>query len=337
MPNKYSAAHKKPQGPGDARPTALQIVEDEGLVNKLGDKVFVVTGTSSGIGIDTAVALAATGATVYCTARNVAKAEAALGPHRAGVSGKLEVVELDNGSLASVREGAAEILRRSGGQVNVLVCNAGIMRVPTVERTTDGFESQFGTNHVAHFLLFMLLKDALLRSSTPAFNSRVVALSSSGHREGPARVADGDYDFSKGDYSPTLGYGQSKTANIWMANHIDRLYGSQGLHATSVMPGGIATGLQVHIQDQMEALKDMPEILSMMKSCPQGAATSVWAAVAKEWEGKGGKYLENVDVAPLKTEKTFFESTVGYLPHAYDEESEKKLWADSLKMVGLEA
>lgn len=112
-------------------------------------------------------------------------------------------------------------------------------------KTKDGFETQFGTNHVAHFLLFQLLKPTLLASATPEFPSRVVSVTSFGHRAGPVRFDD--YNFEKGEYNPFAAYGQSKTANIWFANEIERRYGSKNLHATSNHPGGIKSGLQVHV------------------------------------------------------------------------------------------
>ncbi len=179
MPSKYAEVHKPENlaGPGDARPTALQIIEDEGLVNKMTDKVFLVTGASAGIGIETGRALAATGGKVFLTVRDMKKgAEACksfLEP------GRVELLEMDNTSLESVRSAAKAFLGKSD-RLNVLVNNAGIMATP-YEITKDGFESQFETNHLAHFLLFGLLKDTLIKSSTPEFHSRVVNVSSSGH------------------------------------------------------------------------------------------------------------------------------------------------------------
>lgn len=173
--SRYHAAHDATSGPGDARPTAMQVVQDEGLLNALPDKTVLVTGTSSGIGIPTVEALAATGATVFCTARNLAKGRDALA--HVLKPGKVELIEMDNESLGSVRRGADEFLRRSGGKLNVLVANAGIMACPEA-KSGDGHELQFATNHLAHFLLFQTVKDSLLRCSTGEFNSRVVLLSS---------------------------------------------------------------------------------------------------------------------------------------------------------------
>jgi NAD(P)-dependent dehydrogenase (short-subunit alcohol dehydrogenase family) len=228
------------------------------------------------------------------------------------------------------------LLQRSK-QLNILILNAGIMACPD-SRTKDGFETQFGTNHLGHFLLFELLKETLLASSTPAFNSRVVSLSSSGHRQSP--ILFDDLDLSKGGYEPFKAYGQSKTANIYLANEIERRYGSQGLHATSVMPGGIFTELARHvvITDPafVERLMKSDVVKKVMKNAEQGAATTVCAAIGKEWEGKGGKYLEDCRVAPATDPSNTVPMAPGYADHAYDEAAAQKLWDVSLQLVGLE-
>ena len=326
MTGKYSEAHKTAnlRGPGDARPTALQIIKDEGLEGKMTDKVFIVTGASSGIGTETGRALAATGGKVFLTARNVGKCKEAcksfLEP------GRVELLEMDNNSLDSVRAAARAFLAKSD-KLNVLVNNAGIMAAPYM-KTADGFESQFGTNHLAHFLFFILLKDTLLASSTPQFHSRVVNVSSSGHMAG--EVQFGDYDFEKTDYTPFAGYGQSKTANIYMANRVETQYGSKGLHGLSLHPGGIWSGLQKFIPPEtMAQWKSRPNVENILKSTEQGAATTALAAVGKEYERKGRLYLEDCGIAG-PTE----DGSAGYMPYAFDEEKEARLWTDSLKMVG---
>jgi NAD(P)-dependent dehydrogenase (short-subunit alcohol dehydrogenase family) len=205
-------------------------------------------------------------------------------------------------------------------------------------KTKDGFETQFGTDHVAHFYLFQLLKDALLRSSTPSFPSRVVSVSSIGHRAGPVRFED--YNFQEpNSYNEWVAYGQAKTANIYMANEIERRYGSKGLHATSLHPGGIATGLQVHVDPEVAKGWDSPEVRNYMKSPEQGAATSVYAALSEEWANKGGRYLSNcVEQGPWEPKDPNQPVSIdhdGYREWAYNEEGEKRLWRDSLKMVGL--
>jgi NAD(P)-dependent dehydrogenase (short-subunit alcohol dehydrogenase family) len=236
----YFAAHQNPTGPEDARPTALQIIKDNELESDLKDKVIVITGCSSGIGIETARALSATGATLFLTARNRLKAETVLSDILQ--PGRVTLVAMENGSLESVRTAARAILAASNNQVNILINNAGIMAVPDLQLTEDGNELRLGTNHLAHFLLFQLFKPALLAASTPAFNSRVVNVSSCGHRVHKLNASD-NYNFEKGDYNPWSAYGQSKTANVYMANEIERRYGSRGLHALSLHPGGIDTPL----------------------------------------------------------------------------------------------
>jgi len=330
--DKYGPSHKDAVGPGDARPTALQIIQDNNMAGALKGKTILITGVSSGIGIDTAIALAETGADLFLAARNLKKAEEALKDvlAQAGKNGRgrAELLEMDMNSLDSVRKAAAEFRTKSSG-LSILVCNAGIMAVPQLEKTADGFESQFGTNHLAHFLLFWKLKDLLLASSTKEFNSRVVAVSSSGHRAG--EVQFGDYGFEKTPYSPWGGYGQSKTANIYMANEIERRYGSKGLHANSLMPGGIMTGLQVHVPKEV---KEGWKHMKGMKSTEQGAATTVLAAIGKDWEGVGGKYLDNCQEAPEIVKSSGATMEPGYAAYAMDQAKAAMLWEDSLVMVG---
>lgn len=331
MTTRYAEAHatSKLAGPGDARPTALQIIKDNDLEGKLQDKVIIVTGTSSGIGIETVRALKATGAKIYATARNLDKAREAL--KDLIEPGKVELLLLDTSSLASVRAAAKEFLSKES-QLNLLVNNAGIMAVPELTITPDGFESQFETNHLGHFLLFQLLKPTLLASSTPSFHSRVVNVSSIGHRQSPIQFDDLNLS-GPGVYTPFGAYGQSKTANIYMANEIERRYGAQGLHAWSLHPGGIDTALQVHVD--FSALKDMPEIQRIMKSPPQGAATTVLAAIDKELEGKGGKFLDDTQVCPPADPNVGMDlSAPGYGAWVYDVDAAKKLWEVSNKLVG---
>ncbi|KUJ06805.1 short chain dehydrogenase [Mollisia scopiformis] len=336
MPGKYAAVHgpENENGPGDARPTALQIIKDEGLEGKMSDKVFLVTGTSAGIGPETGRAFAATGGKVFMTVRDLKKGEEAcksfLEP------GRVELLEMDNQNLDSVRKAAQNFLSKSN-KLNVLVCNAGIMAAP-YQKTKDGFESQFQTNHLSHFLLFQLLKDTMLKSSTPDFHSRVVTVSSTGHAAG--EVQFGNYDFSDGkDYTPWGGYGQSKTANIYMTNEIENRYAEKGLHGISLHPGGIWSGLQKFVAPEtMAEWKARPNVDKHIKSYEQGAATSVYAAVGKVFEKKGRLYLVDCDVESPKTngkEGAIDDTRQGYSPHIFDKEKEARLWEDSLKMVGV--
>lgn len=182
-------------GPSDSRPTGLQVVKDEGLIGAMSDKVVLITGVSSGMGPNTVRAMASTDATVFATARNLDKAREALGSSLE--TGRVHLLFMEQTDLSSVRACAAEFCKRSGNKLNILINNAGVMRTPE-GRTKDGFELQFGTNHLSHFLLFYLLKDTLLASSTPDFYSRVVNVSSSAHRFSPVRFdnlsLEGEYD-----------------------------------------------------------------------------------------------------------------------------------------------
>lgn len=282
--SRYASVHKNPQGPGDACPTALQIIKDNDLLNALSGKVALITGISSGIGAETAKALAATGMRVIGAVRNLQKAQRTLGD--ALKPGSLELVQLDMNSLDSVRACAKEVLARTD-KLHVFIANAGIMMTPE-GKTADGFELQFGTNHLAHFLLFQLLKPTLLASGTAAYASRVIALSSVGHQTG--EIQFDNINFENGTYDSFLAYAQSKLAPIYTANEIERRYGAQNLHAWSVMPGGIWSGLQVNLPEQMrEMWKADKEFMKGWKSTEQGAATTVWGAVEKELEGQRGK------------------------------------------------
>ena len=332
MTTRYAEAHLPSNlgGPGDARPTALQIIKDNNLEGALSDKVVLITGCSSGIGIETARAIKATGAKIYATARNLEKGRAALGDLLE--SGKFELLQLDTADFASVRACAHAFLAKENN-LNIVINNAGVMAVPDRELTKDGNEIQFQTNHLGHFLLFQLLKPTLLASSTPEFNSRVVNVSSIGHRQ--SRVIFDDLTFDKaGAYTPFGAYGQSKTANIYMSNEIERRYGPSGLHSWSLHPGGIDTGLQIHFD--LSEMKARPEIARVMKSVPQGAATSVLAAVDKELEGKGGKYLDDCAICPVaKPEEEAVLEAAGAASWCYDVEDAKKLWEVSCKILGV--
>jgi NAD(P)-dependent dehydrogenase (short-subunit alcohol dehydrogenase family) len=205
-------------------------------------------------------------------------------------------------------------------------------------KTKDGFETQFGTNHLSHFLLFQLLKPILLASSSSSFHSRVISVASTGHRVSPIRFED--INFEKEQYNPWLAYGQSKTANVYLANEIERRYGKEGLHGLSLHPGGIATGLGKHVaeEDQKAQGWDSPEVRKLLRSAEQGAATTVYAAISKEWEGRGGRYLSNcIEQGPQEVDVAIgLGGGDGYSAWAYDEDASRRLWTESLKMVGLE-
>lgn len=332
MTDRYAEVHQPANlnGPGDSRPTAQQIIEDNNLRDALPDKVILITGCSSGIGIETARALKSTGAKIYVTVRNPQKAQDVLADLIE--PGKSEVLVCDQNSLSSVESCAKEFLSKEK-TLNILINNAGIMANPTRDLTLDGHEAQFGVNYLSHFLLFHRLKSTLLASATPSFPSRIVNVSSSGHRTAP--INWDDYRFDKPDtYNGWKAYGQSKTAMIYMANEIDRRYKSQNLRAFSLHPGGIWTGLQIHMANK-EELQANPEVQRSMKSVQQGAATTVWAAVGRELEGMGGVYLDDCQVA-RKAVKGGGLGMAGYAEWAYDEEGEGRLWRDGCGILGVE-
>ncbi|KAL7760619.1 hypothetical protein ACKLNR_010709 [Fusarium oxysporum f. sp. zingiberi] len=328
----YAEEHLRPNGPSDARPTALRVVRDLKLDGKLEGRVFVVTGGTSGIGHQVARAIHATGADLYITGRDSNKGESvATELAEDGRPGRVVFVQIELDSLASVRDGAAEILEKSGGKVNVLINNAGIMMCP-YEKTKDGFESQFGINHLGHFQLFYKLKSALLSSATPEYASRVVNLTSSGHRLAP--LDTDDYNITK-DYTPFKGYGASKTANIYFSNEIERRYGSQHLNAYSTHPGMTITNIGQYLDSETaKAFSTFPGAKQITKEAAQGAAVPVLAALSQELEGKGGLYLEDCRQSGRAEGVNPIEHPYGYASWIEDEDSQRKLWVESLALVG---
>ncbi|KAF2469911.1 uncharacterized protein BDR25DRAFT_326024 [Lindgomyces ingoldianus] len=242
---RYAAVPKHSKGPGDAQPTAMQIVKDNDL-----------------------------------------EGQEALGEHLE--PGKLDLL-LDLNSLAFVRSFAADFLEKSHGQLNILINNAGVMATP------EGC----------------------------AFNSRVVCVSSMGHRYNEINFDNLNLE---GEYEPNKAYSQSKVANIYMANQTERRYSARSLHGLSLHPGGIwdGSGRQVHVADLAEE----------WKKTPGGAATTMWAAIGRVWERKGGKYLENCQVpGPVRDGYYFLED--GYETWAYDQAKEERLWKVSCELVGV--
>jgi NAD(P)-dependent dehydrogenase (short-subunit alcohol dehydrogenase family) len=303
----------------------------------LSGKRILVTGVSAGLGVETARTLVAHGAYVVGTARDLAKAEfAAQGVHAdARSQGKLELIELDLASLASVRRCADRLLER-GEQFDVVIANAGVMACP-FGLTEDGFETQFGTNHLGHFVLVnriaSLIKDG----------GRVVNLSSAGHRFSDVDLDDPN--FERTEYTEFGAYGRSKTANILFAVEFDRRHQHRDVRATAVHPGGIKTELVRHIytddasfqrridevNEQHKAAGKPPYVL---KTVPQGAATTVWAGVVADANEVGGTYCENCHVAELLTESELSAVSEGIRPYALNAERAKALWAKSEEMVG---
>jgi NAD(P)-dependent dehydrogenase (short-subunit alcohol dehydrogenase family) len=300
----------------------------------LSGKRVLVTGVSAGLGVETARALAAHGAQVVGAARDLAKAEAATAPVRAQAEkgGGIELIELDLASLASVRA-CADKLVADGRPFDLVIANAGVM-VPPFGHTADGFETQFGTNHLGHFVLINRI------ASLIAPGGRLVNLASSGHRFSDVDLDDPN--FERTDYEPWAGYGRSKTANVLFAVEFDRRHKDRGVRAVAVHPGGIATELGRHIGS--EAIEQMMKQLNadlaaegrppfQWKTIPQGAATSVWAGVVAPAEDVGGRYCENCHVSTV-TDGPINPATEGVRSYALDPDRAKALWAKSEEMVG---
>jgi NAD(P)-dependent dehydrogenase (short-subunit alcohol dehydrogenase family) len=302
-----------PLGP---RSTALEALEGRDLSGRNA----LVTGGASGIGIETVRALAAGGADVTVAARNTRAASSLVATLQQELpAASLQVLSLDLASLASARHAAAAVLERDQ-PLHILVNNAGVMATP-FERTTDGFELQFGTNHLGHFVFTMGLLPALQRAE----GARVVSLSSLAHRRSPFIPEDPNYLHR--EYDRWGAYGQSKTANALFAVGLTQRFGGAGIFSNAVMPGGILTGLQKHLtSEEQQALGWIDadgQQNSRFKTPAQGASTSIWAAVAPELEGVGGRYLEDCAIAePMDPELPYR----GVMPYALDPDMADTLW-----------
>lgn len=304
---------------------------------RLDGKRVLVTGVSAGLGVETARALAAHGAHVVGAARDLKKAERATAEVReaaAAGGGSLELVELDLASLASVRA-CADALLAAGQFFDLVIANAGVMATP-FGKTVDGFETQFGTNHLGHFVLINRIAP-LLRPG-----SRVVNLSSAGHRY--AQADPEDVNFEKTAYEPWVSYGRSKTANILFAVEFDRRHKERGVRATAVHPGGIATELTRHLPDgwaeeriaQINAQRAASGLGPFeWKTIPQGAATTVWAAVVGKADAVGGSYCEDCHVSPVvDSTAQIMGMGGGVYDYAVDPAKAAALWAKSEELVG---
>jgi NAD(P)-dependent dehydrogenase (short-subunit alcohol dehydrogenase family) len=298
----------------------------------LGGKTALMTGANSGIGLDGARALAAAGARVVVTAKDRAKVDETLATLRAEVPGAaFEGVELELASLASVRA-AADRVRAIAPKLDMLIANAGIMFAP-FGRTADGFESQFGVDHLGHFVFVCRLAPSLL-AAAPA---RVVSVSSSAHMFSDIRYEDPNWE--RTPYEKFLAYSQAKTANILFALALDKRLAGRGVRAFSCHPGGIRTNLMRFMdadditgvgQTYSRTATGEPVTYKLpLKTIPQGAATSVWGAVSPELDGKGGLFLTDCQIAPPGTG-----DRVGYMPYAVDPANAERLWSLSEQMVG---
>jgi NAD(P)-dependent dehydrogenase (short-subunit alcohol dehydrogenase family) len=303
----------------------------------LHSKRILVTGVSAGLGVETARSLTAHGAHVVGAARDLTKAEAAITEVRkaaAANGGSFELIELDLASLKSVRACADKLLTKNE-PFDVIIANAGVMATP-FSLTMDGFETQFGTNHLGHFVLVNRIAH-LIRTG-----GRLINLSSSGHRY--SNVDLQDPNFERTPYEPFVAYGRSKTANILFAVAFDERHRKRGVRATAVHPGGIKTELGRHIDpsriqgiiDQMnKQLAAEGKAPFHWKAVPQGAATSVWAGVVASADEIGGRYCENCHIGNVVPDDvTISAISEGVRGYALDPKNAEALWKKSEELVG---
>jgi len=305
-------------------------------INLRGKRIFV-TGVSAGLGVETARSLAAHGAHVVGAARDLEKAEAATAQVRKDAEandGSFDLVALDLASLKSVRA-CAEGLLKKGEPFDVVIANAGVMATP-FGYTLDGFETQFGTNHLGHFL-FVNRIAPLIRAG-----GRLINLSSAGHRI--SNVDLQDPNFERTPYDPLVAYGRSKTANILFAVAFDQRHRKRGVRAAAVHPGVIQTELGRYMDPSL--LQNLTQQIDKQltaegkgpfqwKTIPQGAATSVWAGVVAPADEIGAKYCENCHVGHIAPDHvTITGVSEGVRGYALDPKNAEALWKKSEEMVG---
>lgn len=340
--------HDVPMGtPSDRRTFDRSTTTEEVLDGvDLHGRRAVVTGAASGLGFESARAMAAHGAAVTVVARNPERAWGAAEQLRQLVPGAdVEAGVADLGDLATIRAFADDFLGRHD-RIDVLLNNAGVMACP-FGRTTDGFETQFGTNHLGHFLLTSRLMPAVLAAPSP----RVVTLSSAGHSRSDVDLEDPNFESTQ--YSPWLAYGRAKTANALFARELATRYGGRGLLSYSVHPGGIVTELGRHLNQELidemlsfadersdqaarrrgDGATDDSEPRGMrFKSVNAGAATQVWAATSDDPEllSHNGAYLADCGLGVLDADP----GANGFRPYLLDDDTAAALWSLSEDLVG---
>jgi NAD(P)-dependent dehydrogenase (short-subunit alcohol dehydrogenase family) len=299
-------------------------------VNLSGKRVLV-TGVSAGLGVETARVLAARGAEVIGAARDLRKAQKATEQVRgqAAAGGSLRLIELDLASLESVRRCADGLVKESK-PFDLIIANAGVMACPK-GTTADGFETQFGTNHLGHFVLVNRIASLLTHAA------RLVNLSSAGHRYSDVDLEDPNFEHSS--YEEFVAYGRSKTANVLFAVEFDRRHKARGVRAAAVHPGAIETELGRYMTAQVReqlianinASQPKDAAPFRWKSIPEGAATTVWAACVADAEAVGGHYCEDCHVAEIAPKPGI---RVGVQPYALDPKRAQALWEKSEQLVG---
>ena len=316
---------------------AASTTEDVLTGINLTGKRILITGVSAGLGVETARSLAAHGAQVVGAARDLDKARTATAQVRkdaAANGGSFELIELDLANLKSVRA-CADRLMAKGEPFDVVIANAGVMATP-FGHTADGFETQFGTNHLGHFVLVNRIA-SLIRAG-----GRLINLSSAGHRY--SNVDLEDPNFERSTYEPFVAYGRSKTANILFAVAFDRRHRGRGVRAAAVHPGGIQTELGRYaepgrIQKLVEQINQQLAAEGkgpfQWKTIPQGAATSVWAGAVASADAIGGQYCENCHVGKVVAEDVPISViSEGVRAYALDAKNAEALWKKSEELVG---
>src|ERR1700724_1874002 len=316
---------------------ATSTTEDALSGVNLHGKRILVTGVSAGLGVETSRSLAAHGAQVVGAARDLTKAEAATMEVRkaaAANGGSFDLIKLDLASLKSVRACADKLLTKKE-PFDVVIANAGVMATP-FSLTMDGFETQFGTNHLGHFV-FVNRIAPLIRAG-----GRLINLSSAGHRI--SNVDLQDPNFERTPYDPLVAYGRSKTANILFAVAFDQRHRKRGVRAAAVHPGVIQTELGRYMDPSV--LRNLMQQIDQQlaaegkgafrwKTIPQGAATSVWAGVVAPADEIGGRYCENCHVGQLAPDHvTITGASEGVRGYALDPKNAEALWKKSEEMVG---
>ena len=306
----------------------------ERLVNELTEKqkneTFLVHGGCIGIGLETARALAAIHAHVIITGRDMVKGSKALEDLRQSTKNdRIDLMELHLDSLDNVRSFAEEYIKRNI-PLHILICNAGLFPANR-KLTKDGFELNWGVNHLAHFFLVQMLFPSL-RVSQPA---RIVVVSSLANRR--AGVDFEDWNWEKRPFNKWLAYAQGKTANILFAKQASVLYASHGVKAYSVHPGTVFTDIQAELtQEDWDALgwtdKETGKPVERIKTTEQGASTVVWAALAPELEDHAGAYCEDCAISRGVVDPST-PLLYGLAAHSVDMESAKRLWELSENLV----
>ncbi|MBG0850362.1 SDR family NAD(P)-dependent oxidoreductase [Streptomyces spinoverrucosus] len=306
-----------------ANTTAAEVVDGVDLHGRRA----VVTGASSGIGVETARALASAGADVTLAVRDTtagARAAARLEAELPPTSGKFTVAQLDLADRSTVSAFVADWT----GPLHILVCNAGVMALPDLTRTPDGQETQFAVNHLGHFALAVGLHATL----AAAEGARLVSVSSIGHLFSPVVFDDLAYRFRP--YDPWTSYGQSKTANVLFAVEAAQRWADDGITANALMPGNVAgTSLARHMTgEQLSAFADTTGLaLPPQKTVQQGAATSVLLAASPTVDGVTGRYFEDCAQAAPVAQRAGAVS--GVARYALDPDNAARLWAVSDALV----